>query len=277
LTGRRELKEENLETGPVMEDSKHSSTSIRVFIFTLLLQLVTCCCLQAAGAQELPAFNKALSEGGLPANVIIVYPREFKEKALKAGDYLIWIAEKKEGEPVSAWTWQKTGPYALKSGLRYKVTTATKCKIFVRALADESRKPPAAGEAALEFSNSWLLSMAFVIVQGGEAESLSATVSGDVAPSKPAAWDGTVSGTYDCGIGKIKIYQKGKIVSGAYEWSGGGTICGSLEGNVLTGTFGDIYGSGDIKYTFDAHGFINNWRFSGESVWREMPRAKKIR
>jgi hypothetical protein len=273
----RELKEENMEGAPAMTDRKLSFNSITLFLFTLLLQLATCCHVQAAGAQESPAFDPAPSGGGMPGNVIVVNPGEFKGKTLKAGDYLIWIAEKKEGDPATAWPWQKTGPYELRSGLRYKVTTAAKSKIFVRPLTEGDRQPLQEGETALELGNSWLLSMAFLIAPEQGEESPSAAVSGEVAPSRPGAWDGTVSGIYDCGLGKMKISQKGKIVFGTYDWSGGGTICGSMEGNVLTGTFCDKYGSGDIKYTFDAHGFINNWRFTGESIWRDRPRAKRIR
>jgi len=240
-------------------------------LFCFLLYTLTSPALSSGG----PPFDPPLSKGGLPANILVVKPNAALTigEGIRAGSCSIWMAEKKGKKDHTAWKWQKAAPCAFKGGSRYRVAIIDRNRLSLKDITGTDPLAVGLNDISLVFENTLAVPMALIVTPIPDT----AASPGPPASLKDLRGDAPVSGLYECELGKIRISRKGKTVAGSYDWSGGGTICGSLEGNVLTGTFADKYGSGEIRYTFDNTGFQNTWRFTGETLWREHPRAKKMK
>lgn len=69
-----------------------------------------------------------------------------------------------------------------------------------------------------------------------------------------------VAGSYDSAYGKMLLRQNGSVVSGEYEYNGG-LIEGTIEGNVLSGTWKESSSNGKIRFVFNVDGsaFTGFW------------------
>lgn len=76
----------------------------------------------------------------------------------------------------------------------------------------------------------------------------------------------------------MSFVQTGTLVTGTYNWSGGGTTSGQMVGNDYVGNFHDKGGTGEFRYTFspDRRSFQMDWRLRGETLWRDGGRCERV-
>ncbi len=82
--------------------------------------------------------------------------------------------------------------------------------------------------------------------------------------SQPVQTPLQVGGTYETGYGNMQLHQNGNKVSGTYKsYTGDGSVEGTLQGNVLIGTWKDSRSSGQIRFVFseDERAFAGFWSY----------------
>ncbi len=94
------------------------------------------------------------------------------------------------------------------------------------------------------------------------------------ARSSANAWSGTWDTSWSGGSTTMTLIQSGSSVSGTYTWDSG-KIQGTLNGNVLTGTWTEVptrqapHDAGDIEFTLSADGksWTGKWRYGSSGDW----------
>ena len=83
-------------------------------------------------------------------------------------------------------------------------------------------------------------------------------------------WNSTASGEGSCGdsVGRFQLTltQSGKSVTGSY-YGGTASLSGTLDGNVLVGTWKESDGTGSLRFIFsdDRNAFEGSWSIPGST------------
>lgn len=67
------------------------------------------------------------------------------------------------------------------------------------------------------------------------AELLTSRRSNDIAPGEADRSDGGVSGSWEASLGDFTLRQEGELLTGLFDWDGGGRITGRRDGDQLRG------------------------------------------
>ena len=108
-------------------------------------------------------------------------------------------------------------------------------------------------------------------------EALATAATASTPTTTPPA-SGSISGEYRARDGRMCFVESGGGVTGYYDWSGGGVIEGSMQGLVLTGTWKDRVGKGQIRYEFapDHASYEHFWKGDGAAQFVTAGRSVKV-
>lgn len=100
--------------------------------------------------------------------------------------------------------------------------------------------------SASEMKRASLL-LAFLLVLTGLLAGRAGSVSSAVANPWTGNWSRPASEFGGSATGVTRLTQRGSIVTGSYDWHGGGTIRGTASGSTLTGTWSEAQGAGTFR------------------------------
>lgn len=91
-------------------------------------------------------------------------------------------------------------------------------------------------------------------------------ISAAVAPAAPPGF----AGLWRTQFGRVRLVQDGKKINGCYDYTGGATISGTVEGKKLTFTYKEpeTEGEGWFELAADGKSFTGKWRPKGASKWQ---------
>ena len=113
--------------------------------------------------------------------------------------------------------------------------------------------------------------LAFVTTSAaGALAAATKPVSARIGAELTGVWNSTASGEGSCGdsVGRfqLKLTQSGKNVTGSY-YGGTASLSGTLDGNVLVGTWKESDASGSLRFIFsdDRNTFEGSWSIPGST------------